>query len=248
MHSATPAHALRLLIPVLLAAAALLVLSAQPAQAATCSDYTTQAAAQFAGDTIDADHDGIYCESLPCPCSTDPPGTGSTEGTGGTAYPSRRHGRITKVVDGDTIKVKIKGRVKTVRAIGIDTPEAHKPGVPVECGAKEATSAAIKWAFRKPLDRNKDGLYDSGKKPRNVTLIGDLSQDPYDRYGRLLAYIERPGHNFARDLIRRGWGMVYVYDNRPFAQLDAFQAAQGAAQSAGLGVWGKCGGDFHSAQ
>jgi hypothetical protein len=45
------------------------------ATAATCSDYSTQADAQRAGDTRDADGDGIYCESLPCPCS---PGAGST--------------------------------------------------------------------------------------------------------------------------------------------------------------------------
>ena len=38
--------------------------------AATCSDYATQAEAQRAADTRDADGDGIYCESLPCPCST----------------------------------------------------------------------------------------------------------------------------------------------------------------------------------
>jgi hypothetical protein len=44
-----------------------------PAWAATCADYPNQAAAQAAGDTRDADGDGIYCESLPCPCSTDPP-------------------------------------------------------------------------------------------------------------------------------------------------------------------------------
>ena len=43
------------------------------AWAATCADYPNQAAAQAAGDTRDADGDGIYCESLPCPCSTDPP-------------------------------------------------------------------------------------------------------------------------------------------------------------------------------
>src|SRR3954453_1572523 len=36
--------------------------------AATCADYPTQAAAQRAADTRDADGDGIYCESLPCPC------------------------------------------------------------------------------------------------------------------------------------------------------------------------------------
>lgn len=32
-----------------------------------------QAATQRAGDTHDADGDGIYGESLPCPCSTAPP-------------------------------------------------------------------------------------------------------------------------------------------------------------------------------
>ena len=35
---------------------------------ATCADYPNQAAAQRAADTRDADGDGIYCESLPCPC------------------------------------------------------------------------------------------------------------------------------------------------------------------------------------
>ena len=40
------------------------------ASGATCSDYPNQAAAQRAADTRDADGDGIYCESLPCPCST----------------------------------------------------------------------------------------------------------------------------------------------------------------------------------
>lgn len=39
-----------------------------PAQAATCAGYASQAAAQRAADTRDADGDGVYCESLPCPC------------------------------------------------------------------------------------------------------------------------------------------------------------------------------------
>jgi hypothetical protein len=38
--------------------------------AAVCADYPNQAAAQRAADTRDADGDGIYCENLPCPCST----------------------------------------------------------------------------------------------------------------------------------------------------------------------------------
>ena len=37
--------------------------------AATCSDYSNQAAAQHAADTRDPDNDGRYCEDLPCPCA-----------------------------------------------------------------------------------------------------------------------------------------------------------------------------------
>jgi hypothetical protein len=43
--------------------------TASPAVSATCADYPNQKAAQEAADTVDADGDGIYCESLPCPCS-----------------------------------------------------------------------------------------------------------------------------------------------------------------------------------
>lgn len=46
------------------------------AEAAVCADHPNQASAQRAKDTRDADGDGIYCESLPCPCSK--PGSGTT--------------------------------------------------------------------------------------------------------------------------------------------------------------------------
>ncbi|MEA2192671.1 MAG: hypothetical protein QOI73_2792 [Solirubrobacteraceae bacterium] len=54
----------------LLAIAALLAIAVLPssASAATCAAYATQAEAQRAADTRDADGDGVYCESLPCPC------------------------------------------------------------------------------------------------------------------------------------------------------------------------------------
>ena len=38
------------------------------ASAATCADYPDQASGQRAADTRDADGDGLYCETLPCPC------------------------------------------------------------------------------------------------------------------------------------------------------------------------------------
>ena len=78
----------RLALPLLLAVAALtyVALAAPPAaRAATCADYPNQAAAQRAADTRDADGDGIYCEDLPCPCST--------AGDGGTTTPAH-HGTM----------------------------------------------------------------------------------------------------------------------------------------------------------
>jgi hypothetical protein len=49
--------------------------SPAPSATRTCADYSNQAAAQRGHDTRDADGDGVYCESLPCPCSTDRGGT-----------------------------------------------------------------------------------------------------------------------------------------------------------------------------
>jgi hypothetical protein len=43
--------------------------------ARVCNDYASQAAAQRAADTRDGDGDGVFCESLPCPCAT---GAGTT--------------------------------------------------------------------------------------------------------------------------------------------------------------------------
>ncbi len=58
-----------LLTALLLAAVLTARASAAPARAgAVCADFSNQAAAQRAHNTRDADGDGIYCESLPCPC------------------------------------------------------------------------------------------------------------------------------------------------------------------------------------
>ena len=56
---------------------------APQASAKSCADYPNQAAAQRAADTRDADGDGIYCESLPCPCSKKAGGgSGGNSGSG----------------------------------------------------------------------------------------------------------------------------------------------------------------------
>jgi hypothetical protein len=56
----------RVVLPAVLIA---IVLTTGSAQAATCDDFSNQAAAQKAHNTRDPDGDGVYCEDLPCPCS-----------------------------------------------------------------------------------------------------------------------------------------------------------------------------------
>jgi hypothetical protein len=51
-------------------------------QAATCAEFSNQAAAQAAANTRDQDGDGIYCETLPCPCAT--PGAPASPSTTAT--------------------------------------------------------------------------------------------------------------------------------------------------------------------
>lgn len=86
--------------------------------AATCSDYATQAEAQRAADTRDADGDGIYCESLPCPClkpgqdePKPPPASKPTTDCGRERWP------VKTLSDPDAPKVKLTPRPTTIAAL-----------------------------------------------------------------------------------------------------------------------------------
>lgn len=207
--------------------------------AATCSDYSNQADAQRAGDTRDADGDGIYCEALPCPCLR-PGGDGGGGGDGAPrpSEPRRRaqriSARIISVVDGDTLKVRAYRARRTrytVRLIGIDTPETRKPGTPVECGGPEATASMRALA----------------RRGARVILKTDPTQDTTDRYGRLLAYVYRGRRQLNVTQVSKGWSSAYVYRGKRFQQYSRFERAERSARRADRGVWGLCGGDFHRA-
>lgn len=144
--------------------------------------------------------------------------------------PPAEDGRVTRVVDGDTLHVRVDGADETVRLLGIDTPELHKPGTPVECGARAAAQA---------MERLAAG--------RRVELVTDPTQDERDRYGRLLAYVVTAGGvDLGEAILRRGWASVYVFE-QPFDRLARYREATASAHRASRGVAAMCGGDFHSA-
>lgn len=242
--------------------------SAHHAYDMDCPQFPSQAAAQYHmnnhpgdPDGLDGnDSDGRACESNPCPCFygvdlAPPPAPVATPAPSPVPTPAptapiaesqpvaeRFRARIVRVIDGDTITARLpSGTRKTVRVIGIDTPEARKPGVRVECGANSATRYMGKLAFRK-----RDGR----KVGQNVRLTTDPTQDRIDRYGRLLAYVTRlsDGTDLGGAIVRAGWAMPYVYDASPFERLGSYESAGRQAETRGRGVWAACGGDFHSEQ
>src|SRR4051812_32057248 len=53
---------------------------------------------------------------------------------------ARLHARVVRPVDGDTLLVSARRRRFYVRLLGIDTPETHRPGRPLECGGRSAAA------------------------------------------------------------------------------------------------------------
>jgi endonuclease YncB( thermonuclease family) len=190
----------------------------------------------------DSDGDGVPDASDACPADH------ALTANGCPAPPPpervRFHAYVTGVTDGDTIKVRRGVRSYTIRLIGIDTPET-RPGTPVECGGREATSRMFRLGFTRPRDTDRDGLSDrKGGKGRRVKVTTDPTQDRRDAYGRLLAYVSSARGSFATAQLRAGWASVYVFRN-PFEHVATFQAAEASARDASRGVWGKCAGDFN---
>lgn len=148
--------------------------------------------------------------------------------------------RIDRVVDGDTLKVRLAdGRRRTVRVLGIDTPETKKPDTPVECGGEQASASMARLA-----------LTGSGyaAKGREVVLVADPSGDRVDRFGRILAYVDADGRDLGEQQIADGWAKVYAYRDRRFQRRARYERVAREARAAGRGVHGVCAGDFHSAR
>jgi micrococcal nuclease len=142
-------------------------------------------------------------------------------GRGDSSTASSLHGQVVRVVDGDTIRVRLDGgRTERVRYIGIDTPESVKPGTPVQCFAKKASH------FNASLV--------SG---RQVTLKTDVEER--DRYGRLLAYVYADGRFVNRELVARGYARTLTIPPN-VAHADEFARLARRAREAGVGLWQAC--------
>ncbi|MFC0189252.1 thermonuclease family protein [Fictibacillus aquaticus] len=126
--------------------------------------------------------------------------------------------KLVKVIDGDTVKIKINNHEETVRFLLVDTPESVHPTRPVQPFGIEASQ------FTKKLMSN-------GK-----TEI-ELDVSERDKYGRLLAYVYVNGSSVQEALLREGLARVaYVYaPNTKYA--DEYRIIQSEAQQNEKGIW-----------
>lgn len=127
-----------------------------------------------------------------------------------------RHARVTKVTDGDTLRL---GGLGPVRLIGIDTPEVYGG---VECFGREASE------FAKRL------------LPLGTRVRYRVGVDARDPYGRLLAYVWLPdGRMLNRVMVAQGYAQpLAIPPNVEFA--DAFRKAARAARRTARGLWRAC--------
>jgi micrococcal nuclease len=135
-------------------------------------------------------------------------------------------GRVTRVVDGDTVRVRLaRGRgTRTVRYIGVDTPETVKPGEPVQCYGDQASS------FNKRLVQG-----------RRVRL--EIGRERTDRYGRLLAYVYVRGRGRAfvnAELLRRGYARTLAIPPNT-DRAGRFSQLERRAREQRRGLWAACG-------
>ncbi len=137
---------------------------------------------------------------------------------------------VTRVIDGDTIEVKINEDKKTVRLIGVNTPETKHPKKGAEYYGKEASNFTN-------LQLNKKTIY----------LQKDVSDT--DKYGRLLRFVwlSRPNdiipteneiekYMFNAILVKNGYANVSTYAPN-ISYKDNFIKLENIAKEKNLGLW-----------
>lgn len=147
------------------------------------------------------------------------PGTGPSGAT--------EMAELVRVVDGDTIVVRIDEREERVRYIGIDAPELASPdrGLAAACGGEEAAAA-------------------NARLLTDTTIVLERDVSDRDRFGRLLrhAWIEGDAWRLiGRELVAAGLVEARSYPPDTLRD-DELDAAERAARARGDGIWGACAG------
>jgi micrococcal nuclease len=124
---------------------------------------------------------------------------------------------VLRVIDGDTIQVRIGNATETVRYIGINTPELHHPTRGVEPGGQTAAEA-------------------NRRLVEGQSVLLEFDAQTRDRYLRLLAYVWVNGQLVNALLVQQGYAAVATYPpNIRYA--DHLRALDRQARETQQGLW-----------
>lgn len=117
-------------------------------------------------------------------------------------------GKVTRVIDGDTLDVQLASGMIRVRLHGVDAPESDQPG----------GKAATTWLAQQVQNQQ--------------VMLEPVSQDQYDR---MVAVLHLQDRNINRELLAAGHGWAYRQYLR--RSDEALCAVEARARQRGAGLW-----------
>jgi micrococcal nuclease len=125
--------------------------------------------------------------------------------------------RVTRVVDGDTIKVKDATGELTIRLVGIDAPEvSHKKRESGQPFSQQSTKYLAGMVLNKSVSIKEYG---------------------YDRYGRTLAVVFLDGKNVNLEMVKAGFAEVYRGEHAKGFDPGPYLEAEKKARAERKGMW-----------
>ncbi|MGB7709971.1 MAG: thermonuclease family protein [Microcoleus sp.] len=141
--------------------------------------------------------------------------------------------QITQVVDGDTIKVSLNGKIESLRLICVDTEESYSGGSkPVTVAGKEASEMAKKYFATADGGLAKVDIEFDTDDPIEVAV-----EKHRDHYGRLLCYVHKGEENYNLKLIVEGWSPYFVKYGRSRLYHRQMTDAEAVAKAYNLVIW-----------
>jgi len=125
--------------------------------------------------------------------------------------------KVTRVTDGDTVKVTGNDEKMTIRLVGIDAPETSKkknqPGQPF---SQKSTKHLVGLVLNKSVEIKSYGT---------------------DRYGRIFGVVFVSGKDMNLEMVKAGLAEVYRGKPAEGLNLGPYWNAEAEAKKTGIGMW-----------
>ena len=164
-------------------------------------------------------------------CVPEPPSDSSSLESGGApSQPSVNQASaglpavVERVIDGDTIIVRVQDKTETIRLLGIDTPEKAGGPRPAECFGAEASARLAELL------------------PPQTPVLLRRDLESREQYSRLLAFVHRASDGLFLNLAMLEDGFatpLFFAPNR--SEEEPFTAAGDTARREWVGFWPACG-------